>query len=136
MSSRAFPVLVALVFAVFCGSCFMSETETPDYTPCKVRHRVTSEWPGGFQVNVAFTWTGGPLSGWALQIDYASGSFVVNGWSARWSQAGPRVTAANHDYNATVHYGQTVDGLGFNATGGAAPHVRAVTLNGTRCTPH
>ena len=55
---------------------------------CSVSYTVTSQWPGGFNANVAITNLGSPLTSWALTWDFTASQQVTQGWSATYSQAG------------------------------------------------
>lgn len=127
-------LVAAALLCVPAGCGFASGDDSALESPCQARYRVTNQWPGGFQVNVSFTWTGGHLEGWVLQLDYPTVDFEVSGWSAQWSRGSSGVVATNQPHNAVVYYGESVEGLGFNATGtGVPPNVRAITVNGSRC---
>src|ERR1017187_2987034 len=61
-------------------------------TGCSVTYTVTSQWPGGFNANVAITNLGSPLTSWTLTWDFTAGQPITQGWSATYSQAGTKVT--------------------------------------------
>ncbi len=106
----------------------------PGPTSCEVTYDVTHAWPGGFQARLDFTLTGGAaLSGWTLEVDLDTSLSSLSGWNAQWSGGGANYQALSYSWNAEVAVGETVSGLGFNASGGVA-QLTAVRLNGVPCT--
>ncbi|GAA3801241.1 cellulase family glycosylhydrolase [Streptomyces phyllanthi] len=100
---------------------------------CTVEYSVTSQWDAGFQGAVKITNNQSALSSWSLTFDFAGGQKVTQGWSARWSQSGTTVTAANESWNGSLGSGASVS-AGFIATrSGSNPVPTAFKLNGTTC---
>ena len=105
---------------------------------CSVNYTVQSQWPGtpgGFTAAVTLTNLGSPLSGWNLVFDFpTSTQQVTQGWSATWSQAGTRVTAASMSWNGALGTNASTS-IGFNgAWSGTNPVPTSFTINGTACT--
>ncbi len=101
---------------------------------CSVAYTVTSQWPGGFGVNVNITNLGDPINGWTLGWSYTAGQQVTQAWNATVTQSGGQVTARNMSYNATIATNAST-GFGFNGSWtGSNPNPTSFTLNGTTCT--
>lgn len=100
---------------------------------CTVEYAVTSQWSNGFQGSVTITNHLAALNGWTLTFDYAAGQRVTQGWNAKWSQSGTRVTAANETWNGSLATGGSVS-AGFLASSPAAgPSPTSFALNGVTC---
>lgn len=100
---------------------------------CSVEYSVTSRWDAGFQGAVEITNNQAALSSWRLTFDLTGGQEVTQGWSARWSQTGTTVTAANESWNGSLGSGASVS-AGFIASGPGSDAVpTAFRLNGTTC---
>ncbi|MHA5047222.1 cellulase family glycosylhydrolase [Streptomyces sp. SD15] len=100
---------------------------------CTVEYSVTSQWDTGFQGAVSITNNMAALSSWSLTFDFTGGQKVTQGWTAKWSQSGTTVTAANESWNGSLGSGSSV-GAGFLASwsgSNAAP--TNFKLNGTTC---
>lgn len=100
---------------------------------CTVEYSVTNQWAGGFQGSVKITNNTAALSGWTLGFDFADGQKIDQGWNAKWSQSGTRVTAAGESYNGSLPSGGSVS-AGFLASWSGSNAVpTSFTLNGTAC---
>ncbi|MFF4587377.1 cellulase family glycosylhydrolase [Streptomyces sp. NPDC001388] len=100
---------------------------------CTVEYFVTGQWDAGFQGAVKITNNAAPVSAWSLTFAFADGQQVTQGWSAKWSQSGTAVTAANESWNGSLGTGAVVS-AGFIASKGATNSVpTAFKLNGTLC---
>ncbi|WP_416977450.1 cellulase family glycosylhydrolase [Streptomyces sp. T028] len=100
---------------------------------CTVEYSVTGQWDAGFQGAVRITNNAAAVSGWTLTFDFANGQQVTQGWSAKWSQSGTTVSAANESWNGSLGTGASVD-AGFIASKGATNSVPTkFRLNGTTC---
>jgi endoglucanase len=120
------------------GAGFLAATLPPASAAaagCQVSYQVTSQWPGGFQGDIAITNLGDAVSGWSLGFDFpAAGQKVGQGWSATWTQSGTHVTAANAGWNGSLGTGARTS-IGFTGTfTGTNPVPTAFTLNGVACT--
>ena len=108
----------------------------PD-TSCRVTYAV-NDWGSGFTASVSIANTGGSaISGWSLSFTFAGNQRITNGWSASWSQptGSATVTAANAEHNRVIAAGQSVTGIGFNASySGSNARPSAFTVNGQACT--
>src|SRR5437773_11658718 len=82
---------------------------------CSVAYTVTSQWPGGFGVNMTITNLGDPVNGWTLTWSYSAGQQVTQAWNAMVSQSGGQLTARNMSYNAGIASRGSV-GFGFNGS--------------------
>jgi cellulase/cellobiase CelA1 len=102
---------------------------------CRVEYKISSQWTGGFQGDVAITNLGDPLSTWTLGFDFPDAAQkLTQGWSATWTQSAAHVTAASLGWNGNLGTGATV-GVGFTgAWSGSNPVPTAFTLNGIPCT--
>jgi hypothetical protein len=90
---------------------------------CRVTYRVDTQWnststSGGFGTTMSIANTGStPIpAGWTLRFAFPDGQVVTQSWNATIVQDGAHVPAVNMPYNAALNPGQTVDGVGFNAT--------------------
>jgi outer membrane protein assembly factor BamB len=101
---------------------------------CSVAYTVTSQWPGGFGVNVSITNLGDPINGWTLSWSYPAGQQITQAWNATVSQSGAQVAARNLNYDASIATNSSV-GFGFNGSWtGTNPAPASFTLNGNACT--
>nr|WP_225311587.1 SMP-30/gluconolactonase/LRE family protein [Microbispora cellulosiformans] len=102
---------------------------------CKVTYKITNQWGGGFQGDVAITNLGDPVSSWKLEFDFPdSGQKIASGWNATWTQSGTRVSATSLSYNGSIPTNGTASGMGFTATiTGANPIPTTFWLNGAMC---
>lgn len=71
-------------------------------TACEVDYKIAGQWQDGFQGDVTIKNVGDPLTQWTLTFDFPNGQQIQQGWSARWSQSGARVTAVNEAWNGSI----------------------------------
>lgn len=102
---------------------------------CRVTYGV-NDWGSGFTASLSIANTGSSaISGWSLSFTFAGNQKVTNGWTANWTQSGATVTATNADHNRVIAAGQSVTGLGFNASySGSNARPTAFAVNGQACT--
>jgi len=104
---------------------------------CSVNYTVNSQWPGAFNVNMKITNTGSvPIpAGWTLRFAFANGQQIYDLWNGSVAQDGNRAPVVNAAWNAAIAPGQTIDGVGFNATWNNVTNARPArfTLNTTTC---
>lgn len=101
--------------------------------PCTVDYKVQNEWSTGFTAAVTVTNNGAPKSSWAVKWSYAGNQQVTSGWSAKYTQSGTAVTAANENYNGTLSTGGSVS-FGFNGSySGTNALPTTFTLDGVTC---
>ncbi|MGW0510201.1 glycoside hydrolase family 6 protein [Streptomyces olivaceoviridis] len=101
--------------------------------PCAVDYKIQSQWDTGFTAAVTLTNNGAAKSAWSLKWSYGGNQKVTSGWSAKISQSGTAVTAANESYNGALATGGTVS-FGFNGTYSGTNSVPATfTLDGVTC---
>lgn len=128
-------VLLAVTGAVaLVGAALVPVVSASGATPaCTVEYSVTGQWDTGFQAAVKVTNHSVPLNGWSLTFDFANGQRLTQGWSAKWSQSGTTVTAANESWNSSLGTGASV-GAGFiGSWSGSNAAPAAFRLNGTTC---
>ncbi|MCU7728710.1 cellulose-binding domain-containing protein, partial [Actinoplanes sp. KI2] len=118
---------------------FFDDGDVPP-TSCRVTYRVDSQWnttptSGGFGVTMSITNTGStPIPAWKLRFVFANGQQITGFWNSTVAQDGARVPVANASWNATLNPGQTLDGVGFNATwSGTNNRPTAFSVNTTAC---
>jgi hypothetical protein len=101
---------------------------------CTVSYTVQSQWPGGFQGNVAITNLGDPLSSWTLTWSFGAGQTVTQSWGATTTQSGAAVTAVNASYTASLPTSGS-QSFGFTGTwnGSSNPVPTGFSLDGTVC---
>lgn len=113
-----------------------SPSPSPSASPagCRVEYE-TNDWNTGFTATVTITNTApATIGSWTLEFDFPAGQQLVHGWSAIWSQSGPRVSAGNAEWNGVLAPGVSV-AVGFNgAHGGSNPPPTQFSLNGHACT--
>jgi len=103
---------------------------------CTVHYTVTTSWPGNFQTNIAITNNlSTPITSWQLRWDWANGQAVPSAWNGTSSQSANHMTITNASWNGTLNPGQTLDGVGFNATFDNFTNAKPpnFTLNNRRC---
>jgi len=90
---------------------------------CRVTYRVDTQWnttptSGGFSVTMSITNTGAtPIpAGWTLRFVFPNGQQITQSWNGVAAQDGARVPITNAPWNGRLNPGQTLDGIGFNAT--------------------
>ncbi|MGW3662243.1 cellulose binding domain-containing protein [Streptomyces sp. NPDC005141] len=86
---------------------------------CTVTYRITNQWSGGFQADVALANTGSAAwTGWTLGWTFPDGQKITQLWNADHTQSGAAVTARNVTWNANVAPGSSVSfGFTGNWTG-------------------
>ncbi len=102
----------------------------PGGLSCTVTYRVTSQWTGGFNGDVAIAVTGGSVDGWKLTFAFPNGQHISSAWNATVTQNGSQVTATDAGWNrhlGTADWGFTGTFTGTNT----AP--TGFSLNGTAC---
>ncbi|MFE6822412.1 cellulose binding domain-containing protein [Streptomyces sp. NPDC057690] len=130
---RSVLLAVAGTVALVAGALLPVVTAQGAVPACTVEYSVTGQWDTGFQAAVKITNNAAALSSWNLTFDFADGQKVTQGWSAKWSQSGTTVTAANESWNGSLGTGASVS-AGFIASTSktnAAP--TTFKLNGTTC---
>ncbi|MFI0443870.1 cellulose binding domain-containing protein [Actinomadura sp. 6N118] len=97
------------------GDTSATPTEPPP-SGCTATYKTTSSWQGGHQAEVTVTSTT-PAKSWKVSWTFPGDQKVTQHWSAKLTQQGSAVTAANESWNGTLGTTQ----FGFVATGAAAP---------------
>ena len=110
-------------------------TATPPMgTACGVHYAVSSQWPGGFGVNVTINNTGSSaITSWSLSWTFANGQAITQLWNGNYTQSGASVTVTNASYNGTIAAGGNTS-FGFNGSwsgNNSAP--TSFKLNGLTC---
>ncbi len=120
------------------GNVFFVDGHVPPAS-CQVHYVINGQWgdgSGGFNTTIRITNTGTtPIpSGWTLRFVFANGQEIYDLWNGEVEQDGSRVPITNAHWNATIDPGQTVDGVGFNATWtGTNERPTAISVNTTAC---
>ncbi len=110
-------------------------TPTPAPTGyCQVSYNVTSQWQGGFNVNMVVTnLSRAPINNWYLAFSFPDNQHITNGWNARFFQQGNRVIATAASYNSQITPGSSLS-LGFQGFWfGSNDSPNSFTLNGVPC---
>jgi hypothetical protein len=103
-------------------------------TGCQVSYTISSQWPGGFGVNVAVTNLGDPVTAWRLTWSFSAGQTVTQLWNGSFTQSGAQVTVTNAAWNGSIATGGNTS-FGFNGSWtGSNPVPASFALNGTTCT--
>jgi hypothetical protein len=114
-------------------SCGPSSSAPPPPPTCRVSY-VSSEWPGGFAVNIDVTNTGRtPIDGWTLTYTLRGDQRITGSWGGTATQSGTAVTFHAASWDATIAPGTTVY-VGVQGTWQAsdAPPT-AFAVNGAAC---
>jgi hypothetical protein len=114
---------------------FFAEGDVPPVS-CRVTYRLESQWSTGFQVTMSITNTGSrPIpAGWTLRFVFPDGQQITQLWNGVVAQDGVRVPVTNASWNGALNPGQTLGGVGFNATwSGVNNRPAAFSLNTTAC---
>ncbi|MEJ3745740.1 peroxidase family protein [Actinomycetes bacterium KLBMP 9797] len=120
------------------GNVFFAEGDVPPVS-CRVQYLVNGQWgsgSGGFTAQLNVTNTGGtPIpDGWTLRFVFPNGQEITEAWNGVAAQDGARVPIANAAWNGRLNPGQTVSGIGFNATwAGTNGRPTGISLNTTPC---
>ncbi|MFD8304457.1 glycoside hydrolase family 6 protein [Streptomyces sp. NPDC059690] len=136
MSRTRLPLVAALALvAGTSGTALLASPAGAAVTsvPCTVDYKIQSQWDTGFTAAVTITNNASAKSSWSLKWSYAGDQRVTNGWSAKITQSGAAVTAANETYNAALATGGSVS-FGFNGSYSGTNAVPATfTLDGVTC---
>ncbi|GGK66451.1 hypothetical protein Sme01_10790 [Sphaerisporangium melleum] len=95
-------------------------TPTPTPTPaperaCAATYRVTSQWGGGFQGEIAVRNSGtAALTSWAVTFTFPNGQTISQMWGGRYTQSGSSVTVRNETWNGSLAPGASTT-AGFTA---------------------
>jgi len=108
----------------------------PPPVACAVTYGV-NDWGGGFTAALSIANTGtAAINGWTLAFTFPGNQRITNGWSATWTQpaGSANVTVTPADHNRQINAGQSVTGLGFNASyTGTNARPTAFSVNGQAC---
>ncbi|MFJ9721893.1 glycoside hydrolase family 6 protein [Streptomyces sp. NPDC101209] len=136
MSRTRLPLVAALALvAGTSGTAFLAAPAGAAVAsvPCTVDYKIQSQWDTGFTAAVTVTNNAAAKSSWSLKWSYAGSQRVTSGWSAKITQSGTAVTAANETYNGTLAAGGSVS-FGFNGSYSGTNSVPATfTLDGVTC---
>ncbi|RLK12401.1 cellulose binding domain-containing protein [Micromonospora sp. M71_S20] len=134
VTHRRVALLAAAAAAALVAGTLPTLTAAAAAAGCRVEHRITNQWPGGFGADVTVTNLGDPVNGWTLTWSYPAGQRVTQAWNALVDQSGAQVTARNVDHNAVIATGASTT-FGFNGSWeGSNPPPTGFALNGTACT--
>ncbi|GAA4696769.1 peroxidase family protein [Phytohabitans rumicis] len=117
------------------GNVFFAEGNVPPAS-CRLTYRIETQWNTGFQVTMSLANTGStPIpAGWTLRFVFPNGQQITQLWNGVVAQEGARVPVTNAAWNSTLNPGQTLGGVGFNATwSGTNGRPAAFSLNTTNC---
>ncbi|MFG1890831.1 cellulose binding domain-containing protein [Micromonospora sp. NPDC049051] len=134
VTPRRVALLAAGAAAALVAGTLPTLTAAAAAAGCRVEHRITNQWPGGFGADVTVTNLGDPVNGWTLTWSHTAGQQVTQAWNAVITQSGAQVTARNVDHNAVIATGAST-AFGFNGSwSGSNPSPTGFALNGTACT--
>jgi hypothetical protein len=107
-------------------------------TSCRVQYVVNSQWgtgSGGFNTTTRITNTGTrPINGWTLRFTFPNGQQINDAWNGTAAQDGADVPIESSATNGVIAPGQTMDGIGFNASwSGTNGRPANFSLNTTPC---
>ncbi|KAB2349538.1 cellulose binding domain-containing protein [Actinomadura rudentiformis] len=95
-----------------------STTPTDPPSSCTATYKTTSSWQGGHQGEVTVTSTT-PTKSWKVGWTFPGDQKVTQHWSAKLTQQGSTVTAANESWNGSLPANGTTT-FGFVASGATA----------------
>jgi len=103
---------------------------------CHITYTKSSEWAGGFVVNVVIgnTSTTTAVNGWRLTFTFPGDQQITSNFNGGFSQSGENATLTNASYNGAIAPGGSVN-IGFQGTwrtNDANP--TSFSLNGATCT--
>lgn len=127
-------VVAGAVVGVVAGASVLFALSASAAAGCRVDYTVSSQWPGGFNADVAITNLGNPVNGWTLKWTFTAGQTVTQPWNATVTQSGAQVTATNLSYNASIATNASVS-FGFTGSwnNSSNPVPASFTLNGITC---
>jgi endoglucanase len=77
---RRVGVITGAVTALLVGLGITVAVNAQAAAGCRVAYSTASQWPGGFNGNVAITNLGDPINGWSLVWTFPSGQRVTQAW--------------------------------------------------------
>jgi polyvinyl alcohol dehydrogenase (cytochrome) len=75
---------------------------TPPPTACTAAYRLVSQWPGGFQGEVAVRVGTSAINGWTVRWTFANGQTISQLWNGTYTSSGSSITVRNLSYNAAL----------------------------------
>lgn len=125
----------AIAAGVVAGAGVLFAVSAAAAAGCRVDYTVSSQWPGGFNADVAITNLGDPVNGWTLTWAYTAGQTVTQAWNATVTQSGAQISATNLSYNGSIATNASVAfGLSGSWNNSSNPVPASFTLNGAGCT--
>ncbi|WP_433364414.1 cellulose binding domain-containing protein [Actinoplanes sp. CA-142083] len=105
-----------------------SPTSSPTVQPgaCSAVYRITGQWQGGFQAEVAVTAGATALSGWRVGWTFANGQTITQMWGGRNTSSGGTQSVANESWNGNLGAGASTT-FGFLGTWNGTNSVPSVT---------
>jgi heat shock protein HslJ len=102
---------------------------------CRVTYQVTNQWSTGFGAAMTVRNTGTTvINSWAVTWTWAGNQRITQSWNSLYTQTGANARLANTSWNRVIQPGQTLTGIGFNASySGSNPRPTAFFLNGVLC---
>ncbi|WP_158842170.1 glycoside hydrolase family 6 protein [Saccharothrix deserti] len=129
------PIITSTNSTTYTPTTTTSATTTTIPSPgdgCRVTHRVTSRWSGGYSGEIVIENRGASINGWTLTFS-APGVTVSQGWNGTWTDSGDIVRVGNAAWNGVLATGGTAT-IGYNASySGSTPPFASPTLNGVAC---
>ncbi|MFG1992579.1 cellulose binding domain-containing protein [Actinoplanes sp. NPDC048988] len=93
---------------------------------CTATYRITGQWQGGFQAEVAVTAGATALTGWRVRWAFADGQTITQSWGGRVTSSGSAQTVTNETWNGTLAAGASAT-FGFLGTANGANTVPTTT---------
>jgi hypothetical protein len=102
---------------------------------CHVDYTVNSQWNVAFDAGISIKNTGTtPINGWSLGWTWSGNQQITQAWNSTFAQHGANAMLSNASWNATVVPGDTIKGIGFNASySGTNRAPSTFSVNGTPC---
>jgi hypothetical protein len=124
----------AATVVVAAGMTVAAASSAQAASGCQVSYTISSQWAGGFGVNLSITNLGSPINSWTLAWTFTAGQTITQLWNGSYTQSGGDVTVTNASYNGSIATGGSTT-LGFNGSWTTSnPIPTTFTLNGTVCT--
>ncbi len=109
------PAYHAMSAAFGAGGPTTTTTTDPPPGGCTATYRVTGQWQGGFQAEVAVSAGSTAITGWTVTWSFANGQSVSSSWNAELTTSGGSVSARNAAHNGSIAAGANTT-FGFVGT--------------------
>ena len=112
-----------------------AKTQSGGGLGCHITYLDQNDWGSGFTAAVSIKNTGSQvINGWTLTWTWAGNQHIIQSWNSNYTQSGQNVAVTNAAWNPIINPGDTLTGIGFNATySGTNQSPNVFYVNGTLC---